>query len=180
SIVDRGTHVIDGMHAEVFDVANDRAEKNNVIARERRALASAREAIAAIGGAFAKPEAIDAEEAKKLAALGYVSGGADESARLRAERRGVAARRGKDRRRRSACRSRHRKRPRSRSPAPRRDRTRTRRQRTCASRRNGSGEIRERARSRVVPFGAHRRERARLRAHDLAARRFGCDATCHE
>src|SRR5205085_12377910 len=69
SIVDRGTHVIDGMHAEVFDVANDRAEKNNVIARERRALASAREAIAAIGGAFAKPEAIDAEEAKKLAAL---------------------------------------------------------------------------------------------------------------
>jgi len=83
SIVDRGKHVIDGVPAEVFDVANDRGEKINVIARERRALASAREAIGAIGGAFSKPEAIDPEEAKKLAALGYVSAGADDSPSLR-------------------------------------------------------------------------------------------------
>jgi choline-sulfatase len=89
SIVDRRRHVIDGMHSEVFDLARDRAEKNNVIAHERRALAGARETIATIGGAFAKPEAIAPEEAKKLAALGYVSAGPDEGS-LRDTRECVA------------------------------------------------------------------------------------------
>lgn len=77
SIVDRDRHVIDGAHAEVYDLAKDPAEKHNVIDRERRAYASARNAIAQVGGAFVTPDAIDAEEAKKLAALGYVSGGSD-------------------------------------------------------------------------------------------------------
>ncbi|MEA2327499.1 MAG: hypothetical protein QOE68_2458, partial [Thermoanaerobaculia bacterium] len=80
SIVDRDRHVIDGTHAEVYDVAKDPAEKHNVIDRERRAYANARGAIAQVGGAFVTPDAIDAEEAKKLAALGYVSGGGDTAA----------------------------------------------------------------------------------------------------
>lgn len=84
SIVDGGRHVIDGTRGEVYDLTNDRAEKNNVIDRERRAYASARGAIAQVGGgAFVTPDAIDAEEAKKLAALGYVSGGSDSGAASR-------------------------------------------------------------------------------------------------
>jgi hypothetical protein len=83
SIVDGERHVIDGARGEVYDLAKDRAEKNNVIDRERRAYASARNAIAQVGGAFVTPDAIDAEEAKKLAALGYVSGRSDSGAASR-------------------------------------------------------------------------------------------------
>jgi tetratricopeptide (TPR) repeat protein len=83
SLVSPDFHVIDGVHAEVFDIAHDRAEKINVVDRERRALATARETIASIGAAFAKPDAIAPEEAKKLAALGYVSAGAEEGGALR-------------------------------------------------------------------------------------------------
>lgn len=75
SIVDGERHVIDGAHGEVYDLKKDPTEKTNVIDRERRAYANARGAIAQVGGAFVTPDAIDAEEAKKLAALGYVSGG---------------------------------------------------------------------------------------------------------
>lgn len=83
SIVDGERHVIDGAHAEVFDLKNDPKERVNVIDRERRAYARARDAIAQVGGAFVTPDAIDAEEAKKLAALGYVSGGSDSGASAR-------------------------------------------------------------------------------------------------
>jgi tetratricopeptide (TPR) repeat protein len=76
SVVEGKHHVIDGPHPEVFALI-DRAERTNVIDRQRRAYASAREAMAKIGGAFTPPEAIDAEEKKKLAALGYVSAGTD-------------------------------------------------------------------------------------------------------
>jgi hypothetical protein len=90
SIVDRDRHVIDGVHAEVYDLANDVAEKHNIIDRERRAYATARGAIAQVGGAFVTPDAIDAEEAKKLAALGYVSGGSDSGATSRDPRECLA------------------------------------------------------------------------------------------
>lgn len=80
SIVDRDRHVIDGAHGEVYDLRSDPREKVNVIDRERRAYANARNAIAQVGGAFVRPDAIDAEEAKKLAALGYVSAGSDTTA----------------------------------------------------------------------------------------------------
>lgn len=83
SIVDGEQHVIDGAHGEVYDLAKDPREKTNVIDRERRAYASARGAIKKVGGAFVTPDAIDAEEAKKLAALGYVSAGSDSGATSR-------------------------------------------------------------------------------------------------
>ena len=83
SIVDGDRHVIDGARGEVYDLKKDPKEKTNVIDRERRAYASARNAIAQVGGAFVTPDAIDAEEAKKLAALGYVSGGSDSGASSR-------------------------------------------------------------------------------------------------
>jgi choline-sulfatase len=77
SIVEGDRHVIDGARDEVYDLRSDPREKVNVIGRERRAYANARGVIAQVGGAFVTPDAIDAEEAKKLAALGYVSGGSD-------------------------------------------------------------------------------------------------------
>jgi tetratricopeptide (TPR) repeat protein len=83
SVVDGDRHVIDGVRGEVYDLRGDPKERVNVIDRERRAYASARNAIAQVGGAFVTPDAIDAEEAKKLAALGYVSGGSDSGAASR-------------------------------------------------------------------------------------------------
>jgi len=83
SIVDGERHVIDGAHAEVYDLKNDPKERVNGIERERRAYARARDAIAQVGGAFVTPDVIDAEEARKLAALGYVSGGRDSGASAR-------------------------------------------------------------------------------------------------
>jgi tetratricopeptide (TPR) repeat protein len=83
SVVDGDRHVIDGSRGEVYDLRRDPNEKVNVIDRERRAYASARNAIAQVGGAFVTPDAIDVEEAKKLAALGYVSGGSDTTATSR-------------------------------------------------------------------------------------------------
>jgi choline-sulfatase len=80
SIVDDQRHVIDGARGEVYDLRSDPKEKVNIVDRERRAYASARAAIAQVGGAFLTPDAIGAEEAKKLAALGYVSGGSDSGA----------------------------------------------------------------------------------------------------
>src|SRR3954453_19873127 len=83
SIVEDERHVIDGAHAEAYDLRNDPREHVNVIDSERRTYASARGAIAQVGGAFGTPDGIDAEEAKKLAALGYVSGGSDSGASSR-------------------------------------------------------------------------------------------------
>jgi choline-sulfatase len=77
SIVDGDRHVIDGARGEVYDLRNDPRERVNIIDHERRPYANARGAIAQVGGAFVTPDAIDAEEAKKLAALGYVSGGSE-------------------------------------------------------------------------------------------------------
>jgi tetratricopeptide (TPR) repeat protein len=74
----RGTlHVIDAPRPEVYDLRADTGERNNIADRERRAYAELRDAARATAGSFAAPERVDAEEAKKLAALGYVSGGSD-------------------------------------------------------------------------------------------------------
>jgi choline-sulfatase len=83
SIVDGERHVIDGARGEVYDLRSDPTERINIIDRERRAYANARDAISQVGGAFVTPDAIDAEEAKKLASLGYVSGGSESGAASR-------------------------------------------------------------------------------------------------
>jgi choline-sulfatase len=76
----RGTlHVIDAPRPEVYDLRADAGERNNIADRERRAYTELREVARATAGSFAAPERVDAEEAKKLAALGYVSGGSDAS-----------------------------------------------------------------------------------------------------
>lgn len=78
SAVRGSLHVVDAPRGEVYDVSADPGERRNLIGSERRAYAELRDLARGIG-AFQAPERIDAEEAKKLAALGYVSAGADGS-----------------------------------------------------------------------------------------------------
>jgi choline-sulfatase len=77
SVVRGSLHVIDAPRPEVYDLRADTGEKNNIADRERRAYAELRDVARETTGSFAAPERVDAEEAKKLAALGYVSGGSD-------------------------------------------------------------------------------------------------------
>ncbi|PYQ28636.1 MAG: hypothetical protein DMF56_15490 [Acidobacteria bacterium] len=77
SIVRDHQHVIDAPRGEVYDLARDPRERTNIIDRERRAFSASRQLAQDLGGAFAAPDRIDPEEAKKLAALGYINAGAE-------------------------------------------------------------------------------------------------------
>jgi tetratricopeptide (TPR) repeat protein len=77
SVVRGALHVIDAPKPEVYDLRVDAAERDNVIDRERRAYTELRDVARATAGSFEAPERVDPEEAKKLAALGYVSAGSD-------------------------------------------------------------------------------------------------------
>ncbi len=72
SLIEGDHHYLQSPKAELFNVVNDPAEKKNVIADDRRALFAMREAIAPFIREAESPGAIDAEEAAKLAALGYL------------------------------------------------------------------------------------------------------------
>jgi arylsulfatase A-like enzyme/predicted negative regulator of RcsB-dependent stress response len=61
---------------ELYDLAKDAAETNNVLTTERRTYASMRDELGAYGATIELPTHIDPEEAKKLAALGYLSSSA--------------------------------------------------------------------------------------------------------
>ena len=73
-------HYIDAPRAELYDMSRDPREKKNVIDDERRVAARMRQELAAISSAVTAPSAIDPEEAKKLAALGYLSSPASAAA----------------------------------------------------------------------------------------------------
>jgi choline-sulfatase len=72
SLIDGRYHYIESSRPELYDLGRDPRETNNVIASERRVAAAMRTALAAIPAGDATVGAIDPEEAKKLAALGYV------------------------------------------------------------------------------------------------------------
>ena len=71
SIIDDQFHFIDAPHPELYAVA-DKAERKNVIEENRRVLASMRESLQPFSREMPSVGAIDPEEAKKLAALGYL------------------------------------------------------------------------------------------------------------
>jgi tetratricopeptide (TPR) repeat protein len=75
SVVEGGHQYIESPHAELYDLAADPDEKVNVLTRSRRTAASLRKALADVSAPFLPPDAVDREERRKLAALGYVSGG---------------------------------------------------------------------------------------------------------
>lgn len=72
SLIDGRWHYIESSRPELYDLERDPRETNNVLASERRVAASMRNALAAIPAGDTTVGAIDPEEAKKLAALGYV------------------------------------------------------------------------------------------------------------
>jgi choline-sulfatase len=82
SIVNGSSHFIEAPRAELYDLAHDTRERNDLASTDRRTAAALRDELQRYGSQFTAPETIDPEEAKKLAALGYVSGGADEGGPL--------------------------------------------------------------------------------------------------
>lgn len=73
SLVDARHHFIQAPKPELYDIVADPAERNNILGEERRSYAAMREELARYGSEVKKPSAIDPEEEKKLAALGYLS-----------------------------------------------------------------------------------------------------------
>jgi len=73
SLIEGRLHLQDGPDPELFDLAADPAETHDRLAGERRAFAAMRLAIRGIYRPPAPPRAVDAETARRLAALGYVA-----------------------------------------------------------------------------------------------------------
>jgi arylsulfatase A-like enzyme/Flp pilus assembly protein TadD len=72
SIVGSEYQFIQAPRPELYNIRRDPAEKQNVLSDERRVYASMREQLARYGSEVELPTRIDPEEAKKLAALGYL------------------------------------------------------------------------------------------------------------
>jgi arylsulfatase A-like enzyme/Flp pilus assembly protein TadD len=65
-------HYIQAPRPELYDVQADPAETKNIISEERRVYSAMKEELTRYGSEVALPTHIDPEEAKKLAALGYL------------------------------------------------------------------------------------------------------------
>jgi tetratricopeptide (TPR) repeat protein len=74
SLIRGNYHYIHGPKPELYDLARDPAERNDLAASERREVARFRDEIAPSLKPLQPLEAIDPEAAKRLAALGYVGG----------------------------------------------------------------------------------------------------------
>jgi choline-sulfatase len=75
SLIEGRLHLEDGPQPELFDLAADPGETSNRLAAERRSFAAMRRTLRAIYQPPAPPQPVDAETARKLAALGYVAAG---------------------------------------------------------------------------------------------------------
>jgi choline-sulfatase len=73
SLIQGRLHLQDGPEPELFDLAADPGETHSRLAGERRAFAAMRQAIRGIYRPPAPPRPVDAETARRLAALGYVA-----------------------------------------------------------------------------------------------------------
>lgn len=72
SLVGSDYHFIQAPRPELYDLRTDPGETKNVLAETRRVYASMRDELAKFGSAVEIPTNIDPEEARKLAALGYL------------------------------------------------------------------------------------------------------------
>lgn len=80
SVIEANNHLIRGTRSELFDIVADPAERRDLTADRRRELASLRSALDSQMGPIAVTEQITPEEARKLAALGYIGSAANTSA----------------------------------------------------------------------------------------------------
>jgi arylsulfatase A-like enzyme/Tfp pilus assembly protein PilF len=76
SLEDARYHFIEAPKPELYDMSADPAETKNVLTEQRRVYAAMREALGSYGAEVELPSHIDPEEAKKLAALGYLGSSA--------------------------------------------------------------------------------------------------------
>jgi choline-sulfatase len=74
ALIDRQYWFIQAPEPELYDQAKDPAQTTNILRDERRAYAERRDRLAALEVPLAAPAAVDEETARKLAALGYLSG----------------------------------------------------------------------------------------------------------
>jgi arylsulfatase A-like enzyme/Tfp pilus assembly protein PilF len=72
SLIDERHHYIQSPKAELYDVVKDPAEKNDIVAAERRVAAAMRSEIASYPAGINELQSIDPEDAAKLTALGYL------------------------------------------------------------------------------------------------------------
>ncbi len=79
SLVDYPWHLIDGPDPELYDLAADPGERVNLLGRERRTAARLKKTLDGYDRAFRPAAEVDAETRRRLAALGYVGGGAAET-----------------------------------------------------------------------------------------------------
>jgi choline-sulfatase len=82
SLIDDRHHYIEGPRPELYDLAHDPGEKHDLAGAERRVASAMRTELAAIPSKIEEIGAIDAEEAAKLAALGYVGSAKNRSGPL--------------------------------------------------------------------------------------------------
>jgi choline-sulfatase len=73
SLADATHHFIDAPKPELYDMRSDPGEKTNVLADQRRVYASFRKDVEQYPRELQQPSHVDPEEAKKLAALGYLT-----------------------------------------------------------------------------------------------------------
>jgi tetratricopeptide (TPR) repeat protein len=71
SLIQEGYHYIEGPDPELYRLAADPGERDNVLAAERRLFAGLRDAIRPFRTPLASPGAVDPETVARLAALGY-------------------------------------------------------------------------------------------------------------
>jgi arylsulfatase A-like enzyme/Flp pilus assembly protein TadD len=72
SLIDDRHHYIQAPRAELYDVVSDPAEKNDIASTERRVAAAMRTELERYPAGLQELQNIDPEDAKKLAALGYL------------------------------------------------------------------------------------------------------------
>ena len=72
SLIDEEHHYIDGPRPELYDLTRNPRETNDLVAKERRVASALRQQMQTYPPTIAALGPIDAEEAAKLAALGYV------------------------------------------------------------------------------------------------------------
>jgi len=80
SLVDAGHHFIEAPRPELYDLARDPQEKQNILAESRRVYAGFRDEMATFPRELKQPAPATSEEQKKLAALGYLTGSPDSTA----------------------------------------------------------------------------------------------------
>jgi len=80
SLVDAGHHFIEAPRPELYDLARDPQEKQNILAESRRVYAGFRDEMATFPREVKQPAPATSEEQKKLAALGYLTGSPDSTA----------------------------------------------------------------------------------------------------